>query len=478
MRMQREAVSESISPIIAEFIAAIDVPERVRRRATYLFLDAIGVALAASTFPFARSTADALGCIEGGRFPVIGLPTRLSMRDAGLVTGMLIHGIDFDDTSVAARIHPSGFCLPATLTLGVQLGSSGKDALTAYIAGLECALRIGAAAAGGFQRRGFYATGLMACFGGVFTASRLLGLSVSQIVSAQGVAYGMAAGNRAFSAEMAWTKRFGSGWGAASGITAAMLAKGGFMGPSVPYEGKFGLYAVHSDNPKPISIADLASVVDRLGENWVVEDIAVKPVPACYFNIPLIDAALRIYNEHKPCIADIESVRVLLPEAALDSVCEPAASKRRPTDSYVAQFSAYYLTASCLVRGKFDLDDVLPDALMNPSVLALADKVVYEFDPRTTFPKYYSGAVIVRMRDGTTFEAREDVDRGSAERPLSLLEIEQKFVNNASRVFPLVRVNQIRDMILDIDRLKYIGDLAELLAVTASAPAWQSPRPD
>jgi 2-methylcitrate dehydratase PrpD len=68
------------------------------------------------------------------------------------------------------------------------------------------------------------------------------------------------------------------------------------------------------------------------------------------------------------------------------------------------------------------------------------------------------------MRDGTVYEAREDIDRGSPERPLSEADIVQKFEINAGQVFDLARVSRLRDMILHLEDLEDVAVLAELLA--------------
>ena len=45
--------------------------------------------------------------------------------------------------------------------------------------------------------------------------------------------------------------------------------------------------------------------------------------------------------------------------------------------------------------------------------------MTYEVDPASTFPRHYTGEVIVTTRGGRTFRHREAVNRGNGERPLS-----------------------------------------------------------
>ncbi len=458
--------SRTISQTLGAFVADLDVSRidlAVRDRAKLLFLDSVGVALASSSLDFGHIAASALAAVETGHSPVIGSTRRLTLRDAALVNGMLIHGIDYDDTSIYGRVHPSANCIPGALTLGAHLGSSGTEVLAAYIAALESSIRLGAVAKGGFQKRGFHPSGVIGVFAGTFVAGRLLGLTSHQLVMAQGIAYSTAGGNQAFTTEMAWTKRFQPGWGATAGITAASLAKGGFTGPSEPYEGRFGLYQLYLGEVE--GGHDYALATAGLGERWVLQEISVKPVAACYFNIPLIEAAAKAGREGGIAADEVAEIRVLLPEAAINTVCLPREAKKRPVDGYTAQFSAYFSTATAFLSGGFTLADITPERLKDPRTLALADKVTYEIDPATSFPKHYGGAIVVRANDGRTVTVREDIDRGSPENPLSEADIINKFLENAQMVLSAARARQIRDTILDLEALGDVTPLTELLAL-------------
>ncbi len=107
---------------------------------------------------------------------MIGMPAKLALRDAVLMNGMLVHGLEYDDTAIRARIHPSAFAVPCALGVGTFVRARGKDVLAAYIAGVECALRIGMAARGGFSPAGFNAVGIVGAFGSVLVAGKLLRL--------------------------------------------------------------------------------------------------------------------------------------------------------------------------------------------------------------------------------------------------------------------------------------------------------------
>ena len=165
---------------VAAFAAALragDVPAAVRERARHLILDALGVAAASSRQEFARVMLEGFRAAGGGGGSgVVAMGTRLSLRDAAALNAALIHGLDFDDTHPGAVVHCTAVSLPAALALGEERDAPGEEILTAYIAAMECAARIGLAADYGFHRRGFHATGIAGHFSSALAAGRLMGL--------------------------------------------------------------------------------------------------------------------------------------------------------------------------------------------------------------------------------------------------------------------------------------------------------------
>jgi len=176
-------------------------------------------------------------------------------------------------------------------------------------------------------------------------------------------------------------------------------------------------------------------------------NVALKPFPACHLAHAFADAAIALRGAGLDP-ADVDGVTALVPEEIVPIVCEPAAAKRRPANHYDAQFSLPYIVAASLVRGKFGLAELDEAALADPQVLALAAKVRYEIDPGSGFPRHYSGEVVVRTADGRERRHREQVNRGSADRPLADAEIEDKFMQNAAYAVTRQRTYEIQEAVL------------------------------
>jgi hypothetical protein len=78
------------------------------------------------------------------------------------------------------------------------------------------------------------------------------------------------------------------------------------------------------------------------------------------------------------------------------------------------------------------LDELAPDFFTDPKILALTGKVSFADYPDSPFPKAYSGAVIIRLKDGREVSHFEPVNRGAADRPIPNREIVAKFRQNAA----------------------------------------------
>jgi 2-methylcitrate dehydratase PrpD len=425
-----EGHGRPIAEIIADFAVRTryeDLPSAVVERAKLLILDAIGIAFASTTFDFAYDALAALQTFGPGDQPVIGLPARLNLRDAVLMNGLLIHGLDFDDTHLSGIVHASASAVPTALGVAAARHLPGRDLLLGYVLAVEVAARVGVAAKGGFHRAGFHPTGVAGAFGCAVAAGRLGRLTTAELAVAQGVALSLASGTLEFTQEGAWTKRIHPGWAAGAGITAAAFAHHGFLGPELPYEGRDGLYRTHLQKP---DIADLASLTKGLGEEWQLDEVAVKLFPSCHFTHACIDAALTLADNERLSVDDIAGITCLVHRDVMPVICEPRDRKIAPSSDYEAKFSLPFVVAAALVHGRFTLNELRPSALGDARTLDLASRITHEHDPDSGYPRFYSGEVILRTTDGRELRHREQITRGAPERPVTPDDVIAKFRGN------------------------------------------------
>jgi 2-methylcitrate dehydratase PrpD len=446
----------AISEQLADFTARLsldEVPGPVALRAKHLLLDAIGCGFAARKEPFAARIAASVAKLAGeGPRRTLGMAYRLPLRDAAVVNGMLMHGLDYDDTHAEGVIHLTVSTFPAGLATAAHAGASGAELLAAYIAGVEAGARLASVVRSGFHQVGFHPTGVVGAFAASLVAGRLMKLTAQRLAGAQGIALSLASGNLQFIEDGSWTKRIHPGWAAACGITAASLAADDIPAPREAYEGRFGLYRSHLP-PAALEACDFSLATAGLGSAWEIDNVAVKPFPACHFLHGCAEAAIEL---HRAGVDPerVRSIRALVPEGVVKAVCEPLAAKRRPKSDYDAKFSLPYAVASGLARGRLGLAELAPGALVEPRIEKLMDKVEYEIDVDSTFPRHYSGEVVVTLENGRTAANRVAVNRGNPERPLSNAEIEAKYFENCALSLDEAHARSIRNLVLDLESVK------------------------
>ena len=95
---EQAANTETVSQKLAQYVSDFryeDIPEATRERAKLLVLDAVGIALASTHYDFAHRVLTGLNALnEGGSSSLIGRPGKLALRDAVLMNGVLVHGLD------------------------------------------------------------------------------------------------------------------------------------------------------------------------------------------------------------------------------------------------------------------------------------------------------------------------------------------------------------------------------------------------
>jgi 2-methylcitrate dehydratase PrpD len=236
----------------------------------------------------------------------------------------------------------------------------------------------------------------------------------------------MAGGIIEYLAEGAWTKRLHAGWAAQSGIRAALLARGGFVGPRTVFEGVHGLFHGFAHTTK----GDYDALTGDFGTRWVTDTLAFKPYPCGTMAQPYIDCARRLAARGiQP--EDVAEIVCEVAEGTVHRLWEPLADKQRPRNGYAAKFATPYLLASGFVHGGVGLGAFTDKAIRDVQVLALAAKVKFVIDPDNPYPNNYTGHIRATRRDGSVVEERQPYLRGGAREPLTRQDVTDKFLLNA-----------------------------------------------
>ena len=438
-----------------------DLPADVVEATKLRVLDVIGLSLAGAETAFGKSTRDAIVAMSPpGPCRILGFGDRVGVTSAAFANGALSQALEYDDTHNESIVHMSSPAVAAALALSEFTAVSGRDLITAIALGNEISCRVGSVSSGELHKRGFHPTGLFATFGSAYLAAKLLGLNEDAMARAAGIAGSFASGLLECWVDGTQTKFLHPGWSAQSGITAAMLARAGVTGPAQVFEGRWGLFASHVQDPN--AHRDFARIHANLGSHWESRHSSFKPFPAAHVIHPYISAAIRLRKKHAIEPADIESVDCPVTGFIVTIVCEPVAEKHAPASDSHGRVSLQYSIAEALFFGELGKRAYSEHSRRNPEILALARKVRYHVDPDYPGPGRFKGAVKVTLRDGRQFIEVEEYNRGSAENPMSYQELRAKFDENAGEFLAAEARVRLTDAVQRLETLPAAKVLPEL----------------
>jgi 2-methylcitrate dehydratase PrpD len=440
-----------------------DLPADVVEATKLRVLDVIGLSLAGAETAFGKSTRDAIVAMSpAGPCRILGFGDRVGVTSAAFANGALSQALEYDDTHNESIVHMSSPAVAAALALSEFTPVSGRDLITAIAIGNEISCRVGSVSSGELHKRGFHPTGLFATFGAGYLAAKLLRLEADAMARAAGIAGSFASGLLECWVDGTQTKFLHPGWSAQSGIAAAMLARSGVTGPAQVFEGRWGLFASHVQDPA--AHRDFARINGdlgaHLGSHWESRNSSFKPFPAAHVIHPYISAAIRLHHQHDLQPAEIESVDCPVTGFIVSIVCEPTAEKHAPASDSHGRVSLQYSVAEALFFGELGKHAYSDQSRRNPEILALARRVRYRVDPDYPGPGRFKGAVTVTLKDGRQFTEVEEYNRGSAENPMTYQELRAKFDENASGFLSVDARARVAD---EVQRLETLPDAKVLL---------------
>lgn len=431
-----------------------ELPAEARSVAKQCLLDWMGVTLAGSREPLAgilrqelaRTSADGDATLLGER------PQRAPALVAALVNGAASHALDFDDTHMVMSGHPSVPVVPAALALAEARSKTGRDLLTAIVAGVELECTLGALMNPGHYAAGFHATGTLGTLGAAAACCRLLELDEEGWLVALGLAGTQAAGLKSSFGTMA--KPLHAGKAAHDGLLSAILAAGGFTANPAIVECKQGLADALAGGP--LDASSLAGSNDR----FYIRDTLFKFHAACYLTHSAIEGARAIREGAGIDPTAVDTVRVEVPPSSL-AVC----AIEQPRTGLEGKFSLRATIALALLGDDTgDLATYADERMTDADLVSLRDRVqviAKQGVPPTATP------VSVRVRGGERHDACVDVGAPAPDLDEQGRRLEAKFQTLATPVVGAARARDILGLVAEAEGLTEMAPLVAPLTVSA-----------
>jgi hypothetical protein len=407
-------MTDTLARRMARFAANLSyeaIPDQVKDKARACLLHNLGVGLAGHGSGAAYKAKSAVlvnESVRDGGATILVTGERATPGAAAFVNSALMHA-KLQEDAYHTGSHPGVMIVPAALATAETLGSSGRDLLTALVAGYEVETAITADFIPRSNEQGFRSSPIYGPFGGAVAVGKLLGLDEDQMTHAIGFAATFAAG----------TFEAGDGTDVMvlqvsqaprSGLLAAQLAAKGARASDTSLEGTIGFYYSFTGSNE-----GLEHLADHLGERWEILEVTLKRYPTSMFNQPPVQMMLDLTLAHDIRPDQIESVRVEMNDFETSYPGAKFASaygRRRGLGA-----TSFVVAAACVNRG-FALPPDRPAGWSSPiegidrlpthaASQALAERITVAGSPETA---PLSPLVTIRLTDGSTLQAQATGD--------------------------------------------------------------------
>ena len=336
--------------------------------------------------------------------------SKVTRGGAVFANSKLMHATNQSD-SYRMLIHPGPCVIPAGLAAAELNGCSGREFLTALVAGYEVEARIAGDFIPSTQARGFRSSAVYGTLGAAVATGKLLGLNEDQLVTALALACtftgGTTEGPRTGGGEMMFHEPNAT----RNGVMAALLARENVKGSELALEGDAGFYNAFTGNnqgqlsyvfvgPNQTSVSDVSA---DLGHCWELMHVTPKMYPTAGYNCPVIDLMTQIRSRHTLATDEIEGITVDLNwlETLYPSPAFPNHQRGEPGVGSTHYFAAYTCIHGSYPPLNVRLDPGQAPGGEDPRVMDLLSRVeVVGHKDRPAF----APRITIRMRGGTVYQ--------------------------------------------------------------------------
>jgi 2-methylcitrate dehydratase PrpD len=438
-----------------------NLPEVVIEVTKKAFLNSVGVMLAGSQQPAGKIAIQLVKHWGGNPISTVATANfRTSPPEAAFANAIMAHILSFCDSNHPLYGHPSGILIPTIFCLSEMRRASGKNAILAFVVGIECAVRLSRVINLSHYNKGWHATSTLGVLGAAAAASKILEISPERMKAALGIAASASSGLRQNLGSM--TRAFHAGNAARNGVTAVLLAQEGFTSDADSLEGAFGLFCVMAGDeiPRLDVWKEINTSVDKPLEITLPMGLTSKKHPSCGAVSPAVEGILRIVSQHRINEEDVERIDVGVTELVKEILIY-----HDPKSIEQGQFSLEYCVAVTVIDKCFGLDQLDPRKLNDPRVRNLMKTihmiVISQHDLETKF----NTTVEVKCIDGRAFREEMSANGGTPFLQLSMDQVLEKYYLCASRAFnDKKRVDDLAEALTNLDTINDMNEITKLIA--------------
>ena len=438
---------------LAQFVAKTeweDIPERVQRHAKLVFLDTLGVILAGGERPEITRLRERLASTAGTGATVYarGCPAH-DPRTAALLNGIAGRAIELCEGLRLVSGQAAVQILPGLLAIAEHEALRGRELLAALVLGYEVAGRLATA----FTPRPLaHQNGQASLLAAAAAGARVRRMSADEVSRAMRIATTLVLTPSYTNVVAgATTLNVAGGMSSFVGAFAPDLVFAGFEAQDDAVEEALGSLVG--------SAFKAQGLTDDLGSRWHITENYFRLYACCNPVHGALDCLQTILTKLRPRPEDIERIDVETYRFA--SVMRNA----DPPNFFASKYSLPHVAAVMVVRGKAGHAEVSDDALSDPRIAALRQRVHIGEDAgmSAVAPRLRPARVTVTLNDGRRMTESRMSHRGDFNEPFEEHELREKFRELAGLVLPAAQVLELEGAVDRCEEWQSVRELPQLL---------------
>jgi len=353
--------------------------------------------------------------------------------------------------------HPCCGTISASLAMAEWQKKTGREWITAVIAGYEVGNRVAEAIHPTHLSRGFQPTGTVGTIGAAAAAAKILEMDEEKIYNALAIAgfiLPISTGDNLWGGYS--VKPVHGGAAAKSGIESVLLAQKGIKAAPLEGDSKIqqGFCKIVSDEPPRYE-----KMIEGLGKKYTIEEVYFKPYASCRINQGPAEIALDLKKKHSLTYEEIEDVLIKTYEFAVKRTGSMRTDVNSPFT--LCQFSMPYAVAGALMYGEVGINQLTEEKIQDPKIHKFASKIRVVPDPelQKIYPTYRPSIMEITTKDGKKLMGRADYAKGDHRNPMTKEELLAKFLDLTKEVIGEKKAKKAIDLVLDIENLDSVEKL-------------------
>ena len=454
-----EGKAETVGPVMKALSTYMSeahgkaLPAEVTEKTKRHVLDTLAAMISGSALPQGRAALNfATECAGREVATVVASKLVTGPIEAALTNAMLAHADETDDSHPGSQSHPGCAVIPAALAAGEQFGISGEHFLRAVALGYDVGTRFTIIVGERYESETHRSTHSIApLFGAAAAAGCATRLDAREMRFLIGYTAQQCSGLTSWRRDSEHVQKafaFG-GMNARSGVTSALLVRGGWSGVEDILTGADNFFEAFEPE------ADPTGLVKELGERFEIMRTNIKkwsvgsPIQAGLDGIEALRA------EHPFTAAKVQEVRIRLATDEANIVN----NREIPGINLQHMVAVMLLDKTVTFRSAHDVE-----RMKDPEILRERAKVQLVADEELQNLMPLRVAIVdIQLTDGTQLTRRVDSVRGTPENPMTREEIVAKATDLIAPVFGAAKAGELVERVMNLEKAKNIGELRPLL---------------